>query len=133
MTDQAPKANILLVDDDKFLAEMYAMRFAREGYNVHTSLSADDGLTVLRGGFPADAILFDIVMPGKDGFAFLAALSDERLVPHALRIALTNQSDDLERKKAIELGATDYLIKAATIPSEVVNSVATALSRAGKA
>jgi DNA-binding response OmpR family regulator len=134
MTDMTPaqgpsKGNVLFIDDDKFLVEMYGMKFEREGYTVHTVLSADEGLELLRSGFQADAVLFDIAMTGKDGFAFLTALKEEKLVPRALCIALTNQSDDVERQKMMALGADDYLIKATVIPSEVVNTVAAALSR----
>ena len=125
--------NVLLIDDDKFLVEMYGMKFQSLGFTVHAALSVDDGLAVLRGGFSADAIVFDIAMGGKDGFALLGALDGERLGKGALRVALTNQSDDAERQKATELGADLYLIKASVIPSEVVNIVAAELSRRSKA
>lgn len=133
MTDAPSKGNVLFIDDDKFLVEMYGMKFHSMDYNVHTALSADDGLAVLRGGFAADAVLFDIAMGAKDGFAFLAELNKEGLAKDALKVALTNQSDDAERTKANELGADLYLIKASVIPSEVVNIVAEALLRRGRA
>lgn len=127
------QGSVLLIDDDKFLVEMYGMKFQSLGFTVHAALSVDEGLTVLRGGFAADAVVFDIAMGGKDGFALLAALEGEGLRKGALRVALTNQSDDSERQKAVELGADLYLIKASVIPSEVVNIVAAELSRRSKA
>lgn len=145
MTDEQPnilapaeatppsKGSMLFVDDDKFLVEMYGLKFHSVGYTVHTALSADEGLAVLRGGFPADAVLFDIAMGTKDGFAFLADLNKEGLARDALWVALTNQSDDAERAKAIELGADLYLVKASVIPSEVVNIVEDALLHKSKA
>jgi two-component system chemotaxis sensor kinase CheA len=145
MTDEQPnnpapadtvppsKGSILFVDDDKFLVEMYGLKFHSVGYTVHTALSADEGLAVLREGFAADAVLFDIAMGAKDGFAFLAALNKEGLARDALWVALTNQSDDVERAKAIELGADLYLVKASVIPSEVVNIVEDAFLHKSKA
>lgn len=115
--------NILLVDDDKFLLDMYSMKFVQEGFNVQTSLSARDALDVLRGGFDAHAVLFDLTMPECDGYEFLQILVKEKLAPHAVKIALTNQSTDEEKKKVLELGADDFLVKASLIPSEVVNKV----------
>lgn len=133
MTEPQASGKVLFIDDDKFLVEMYSMKFHSLGYDVQTALSVDDGLAILRGGFPADAVLFDIAMGAKDGFAFLAELSKEGLAKAALKVALTNQSDDMERQKAVELGADLYLIKASVIPSEVVNIVAEALSHRSKA
>ncbi len=123
------KPNILLVDDDKFLLDMYAMKFTQQGYCVQACLSVSDALGVLHGEFTPGAILFDITMPERDGFSFLQALRDEHLAPNALRIALTNQSDDAEKAKATSLGVELYLIKASTIPSEVVNTVGEALAK----
>lgn len=122
-----PKKNILLLDDDKFLLDMYGMKFAQQGYSVHTSLSAKDALEVLRGGFDADAILFDLTMPDMDGFAFLQALYSEHVGERAKKIILSNQSSEEEQTKGKELGADLYIVKANVIPSEVVNMVGEAL------
>ena len=99
MTDPS-KGNVLFVDDDKFLADMYGMKFAAAGYTVQSCLSAGDALEALRGGFVADAIVFDLVMPEKDGFSFLQALTSERLAREAILLALTNQGNDAEKAKA---------------------------------
>ncbi len=132
MTETVP-ANILLVDDDKFLLNMYTMKFVQQGYMVHSCLSADDALKVLRDGFSPDVVLFDITMPGQDGFAFLQSLQGEHLAEHAIKIALTNQNTDAEKAKAKEFGATDYLVKATLIPSEVVNTIKEALAKKASA
>ncbi|HEY4522617.1 MAG TPA: response regulator [Candidatus Paceibacterota bacterium] len=120
----APKINILLVDDDKFLLDMYSMKFVQRGYNVQSSLSASDAIDCLRQGYVPDAIVFDITMPEHDGFWFLQTLESEKLAHNAKKIALTNQSSDSEKTKAKELGADIYIVKATMIPSEVVNTVA---------
>src|SRR5580698_846894 len=99
------KGKILLLDDDKFLADMYSMKFTKEGYEVNACLSVNDAVAALKKGFDPDAVLFDIVMPEHDGFSFLQMLSSEHLAPRAIKIALTNQSDDQEREKAMQLGA----------------------------
>lgn len=110
----------MLVDDDNFLLDMYSMKFTQSGYQVQACLSVKVALDVLRGGYTPDAILFDLIMPIEDGFVFLSTLKTENLAPHAIRIALTNQSDETERKHAEELGTDRYIIKASMIPSEVL-------------
>jgi len=122
MTD-SPKGNVLLVDDDKFLVDMYSMKFTNAHYRVQACLSAGDALEALRGGFAPDAVIFDLVMPEQDGFSFLQILSGERLARNAVLIALTNQGNDAEKAKAEGLGTHRYIVKARMIPSEVVTAV----------
>ena len=119
----AQKGMVVLIDDDKFLLDMYAMKFVKENFTVETFLSADQALVALREGLAPDAILFDITMPSRDGFSFLQALGEEKLGAHALKVALTNQSSDAEIEKAKTLGADGYFVKATMIPSEVVGKV----------
>ena len=125
----AQKGTLLIVDDDKFLLDMYCMKFTASGFTVEACLSTKQALEVLRGGFQPSAILFDITMPELDGFAFLKMMADEHLAPQALKIALTNQSDESEKAKASELGASRYIVKASMIPSEVVNTVIEELAK----
>lgn len=127
----APLGSILLVDDDKFLLDMYSMKFNHEGYTVQACLSAHDALESLKQGFAPDVILFDLIMPETDGFAFLEALNKEGLAKGAVKIALTNQSSDSEERKAKELGADRFIVKATMIPSEVVQAVRDSLASRG--
>jgi CheY-like chemotaxis protein len=128
MTETTSKGTVLLLDDDKFLVDMYGAKFAAAGYSAQVCLSAKIALDDLRAGFKPDVILFDITMPEMDGFAFLQQLHDEHLAENSLKIALTNQSNDAEKQKATELGASGYIVKANMIPSEVVNTVAEELA-----
>ena len=119
----APKGtgqSILLLDDDHFLLDMYSMKFMQKGYTVEAAQSTAEALTSLRGGLKPDAVLFDIVMPGEDGFSFLSTVKAEKLAEGAALIALTNQSNDGDRTQAEKLGADGYVVKASMIPSEVV-------------
>ncbi len=128
MTDST-KHVVLLVDDDTFLLQMYAMKFKAEGFDVHTSTSALDAVSLVRGGLSPDVIAFDITMPEHDGFFLLETIRNEGLAKGAKKFALTNQQSDEEKNKALELGADTYLIKAMFIPSEVVKMVREALSK----
>lgn len=114
---------ILLVDDDKFLLDMYAIKFSKAGYDVKTADSTDGGLKLVRDGYIPKVMLIDIVMPGMDGLDLVAAIRKEQVAPNAVMIMLTNQgsSDDISRAK--KLGVDGYIVKATTIPSEVLNEV----------
>ena len=129
----AEKTNVLLLDDDKFLLDMYAMKFQQQGYAVQAFLSTNDALSALRAGFAPDVMLFDLVMPEMDGVAFLTTVETEKLAPNAIKIVLTNQNDDVEREKVIDLGADQCVVKASAVPSEVVNIVEKAILSKKKA
>jgi DNA-binding response OmpR family regulator len=122
MADTTSK-KILLIDDDKFLLDMYALKFAKAGYEVKTADSTDGGLKLIRGGYIPDVMLADIVMPGMDGLELVATVRGEKLAPGMTIIMLTNQgsSDDIARAK--KLNVDGYIVKATTIPSEVLAEV----------
>jgi CheY-like chemotaxis protein len=122
-TPQTSQARVLIVDDDKFLLDMYSLKFSQAGYSVHPAFSVAEALHALRGGYDPAVILFDITMPGEDGFVFLQKIQEEKLAPNARLIALTNQSGEADKKHAEELGVHRYVIKASMIPSEVVQMV----------
>jgi DNA-binding response OmpR family regulator len=125
MSDQPSPVNkkILLVDDDSFLLDMYAIKFKKSNYEVRTADSTEAGLKILRDGYVPDVIMVDIVMPGSDGLELVASVRKDKLIPNAIVIMLTNQgsSDDVARSK--KLNVDGYIVKATTIPSEVLSEV----------
>lgn len=114
---------ILLVDDDRFLLDMYAIKFSKSGYDVKTADSTEGGLKLVRGGYIPDIILSDIVMPGMDGLEMVDTIKKENLAPKATVIMLTNQgsADDIGRARKINVDG--YIVKATTVPSEVLKEV----------
>ena len=118
-----PSYNILLVDDDQFLLDMYSLKFTNRGHHITVAHDGEDGLQQLRDGATPDMILLDMVMPKLDGIEFLQAFRKENLSPNSLVTMLTNQGQSTDIEKAENFGIKGYLIKATTIPSEVVNEV----------
>lgn len=114
---------ILLVDDDTFLLDMYATKFTEAGYAVETAKTVEDALKKLRDGAIYDVILLDMVMPGLTGTDLLAAVRDEKLGGAPVCVVLSNQGEQSDIEKASSLGSAGYIVKAETIPSEVVERV----------
>ncbi len=123
MSDPTSPKKILLLDDDTFLLDMYAIKFRKSGYDVKTADSTDAGLKLVRDGYVPDIMLVDIVMPGIDGLEFVSTVRAEKLAPAAIVIMLTNQgsSDDVARSHKLDVDG--YIVKATTIPSEVLAEV----------
>lgn len=110
---------IYLVDDDRFLLDMYAVKFRNAGHEVTAFQSADEALAALRKDPAPDAMLLDVVMPNMTGFEMLEVIRRENLGPTTKFIVLSNQGQDQDLDKAKELKAAGYIIKASAIPSEV--------------
>lgn len=121
MTSQPNK--VLIVDDDKFLLDMYALKFEKSAYDVTVILSPKEALEKIKEGFTPDVVVTDIIMPGMDGFEFLAALQEENLVPNAKKVILSNKGEQEDISRGRELGVDGYIVKASAIPSEVVAKV----------
>ncbi len=117
------KQTIFIVDDDNFLLDMYALRFAQAGFHVETAMNADQALEKLRGGFVPEVMLLDIVMPVMDGFELLEVMGKESLIPGTAKIILSNLGQEQDFQKGKELGAASYIVKANSTPSEVVAHV----------
>ena len=115
---------ICIVDDDPFLLDMYNLKFKQAGYEVHCYTESVKFLEDLRSGMQCDAVLLDIVMPKSDGFNVLRAVREENLCNEKTAlIILSNQGQDKDINKAEEYGIDGYLIKANTLPSEVLEYV----------
>ncbi|MFA6502782.1 MAG: response regulator [Candidatus Paceibacterota bacterium] len=112
---------VYLVDDDRFLLDLYAVKFKNAGHEVGMFGGGEELLAALRkeGAAVPDAILLDVIMPGMTGFETLEAIRKDSLVPSAKIIFLTNQGQDSDIEKAKQLAADGYIVKASAIPSEV--------------
>ncbi len=114
---------ILIVDDDSFLLDMYAMKFTQAGFTVDTAASGEDALKKMRDGHTFDVVLLDMVMPQMTGLDLLRAIKGEKLSGSPACIVLSNQGEKADIDGAEALGVDGYIVKANMIPSEVVSTV----------
>ncbi len=121
--DANKKYSIMIVDDDKFLLSMYSLKFQKEGFQVYTSADGGDALAKLKGGLAPDALILDIVMPVMDGLELLGKIKELKLAPSSVIIILSNQGQSSDIDQAKKLGVDGYIVKATTIPSEVLTEV----------
>lgn len=112
---------VYLVDDDRFLLDLYAVKFKNAGHEISVFGSGEELLTALRKADTKapDAILLDLIMPGVGGFGALEAIRKENLAKGSKIVILSNQGQDSDIEKAKKLAADGYIIKASAIPSEV--------------
>ncbi len=114
--------NILIVEDDVFLADLYKTKFTLEGFKVLAAYDGEKGLELAKKSVP-DVILLDLVLPKMSGFDVLREIKLDKKVRDVPVILLTNLSQKSDVEKGLKLGADDYLIKAHFMPSEVVEKI----------
>ncbi len=114
---------IFLVDDDKFLLDMYKKKFESDGATVEIALGPEEALNKLRGGATPDVLVLDIIMPGMDGVELLGVIRKEKLAPDSTVVMLTNENNREMIDKAKALGIKGYIVKATSVPTEVVDEI----------
>ncbi len=124
-------ADILLVEDDVILVEMYQAKFELEGHLVTVATNGEECLEILA-SYKPELILLDILMPKLNGFHVLKEIKkqpDLRQIPVILLTNLGEAEVDMNRELASALGVSDYLIKSRHTPDEVVEKVVKVLNK----
>ncbi|MCD6232838.1 response regulator [bacterium] len=113
---------VLIIEDEKLLRDMYAHKISERGFEVFLADSAEEGLKVLKEKKP-DLVLLDILLPAKNGTFVLKELktSLDNLKPKV--IVFSNYDDPVIKKKALDLGAEEYLIKTQFTPNGILEEI----------
>lgn len=114
---------LLLIDDDVFLRDMYAKKFSDSGYVVEVAEGPTDALSKIQRSPDFDMILLDMVMPGMTGVELIRVIKKDFPDMKAKCVVLSNQGLDEDIKAAKAAGAIGYIIKAESVPSDVVKKV----------
>jgi len=116
------KQIILIIEDDGFLASIYAQKLELEGFQVAFATNGEDGLKLAQKDHP-DLVLLDLLMPKMDGFEVLEKLKADPATQGIKVLVLSNlgQKEDVER--CLKLGAAGYIIKAHSLPEETVKRI----------
>jgi len=118
---------ILFVEDESALQKTFGDVLTKEGYDMISALDGEAGLKLAKERKP-DLILLDLILPKMDGFEVLKQLKKEVETKAIPVIVLTNLERVVDIEKAIEAGATTYLVKANYTLEEVLEKIKKALS-----
>lgn len=118
----AKKTKILMVDDDKMLLDMYKERLELAGYQVETSTNGEECLVKIHEVKP-DIVLLDIMMPKVNGYDTLASIKSDPATKDTPVIILSALVRDINKSRAIEAGADDYIIKSEVMPADVIKKI----------
>jgi DNA-binding response OmpR family regulator len=116
------KKKLLVVEDDMILQKALQEFLTAEGFEIFTASDGEAGITAAKEKMP-DLVLLDIILPKKDGYEVLAALKKDEKTKQIPIILLTNLGSLNDVEKAIELGATTYLVKSDYKLQEVAKKI----------
>lgn len=102
---------LLIIEDDLVLQNALREYLVAEGFEVECASDGETGISMALSGKP-DLILLDIVLPKKDGYAVLTEVRADENAKYIPIVLLTNLGSISDVEKALELGATTYLVKA---------------------
>lgn len=98
---------ILVIDDEKAIADIIKFNLEKEGYSVETAYDGEEGIEAVKKYIP-ELVILDVMMPKKDGFQVLKEIRMSYNLPV---IMLTAKEEEVDKVLGLELGADDYITK----------------------
>jgi len=124
LDQQQSQKSVLIVEDDKSVAQLIRLYMAQAGYQVLSAETGLDGLDLALNGDP-DIVLLDLNLPGMDGTEVCRNIRASSFVPI---IMVTARVEEDDRLLGLDLGADDYVLKPFS-PRELVARVNAVLRR----
>ncbi|MCI1580299.1 MAG: response regulator transcription factor [Clostridium beijerinckii] len=115
---------ILIIEDDKLIAELERDYLEVSGFKTEIAFNGEDGLNFALNR-ECDLILLDLMLPSKDGFQLCKEIRSNKEIPILM---VTAKKDSVDKIKGFNLGADDYIVKPFD-PSELVARVNAHLAR----
>ena len=117
----SPK-RVLIVEDESYIAEMYAVKLREAGYEVEIVTDGREAVeTLLKEDF--DAIILDILLPYLRGNEALKKVIEIKPDIARKTLVMSNYDDPETKKEALSLGVKDYILKTDLTPSDVLKKV----------
>jgi DNA-binding response OmpR family regulator len=115
MEDKNAAKRILIVEDEKEMADLIAKVLTKEGYSVEVAYDGEEGLSKITGSRP-DLVLLDVMMPKMDGRDLLKKVKSSGETKDIPIVIVSARSEQWDRDIGLQLGAEEYIEK----PLEVV-------------
>lgn len=107
------QVTVLVVEDEEIISKALQTKLEKNNFIIKVARDGETGLTLAASSKP-DVILVDLLMPKVSGFEFLRRLKENTDLKNIPTIVLTNLDDTSYQKKAMDLGAAEYLVKTRT-------------------
>lgn len=113
---------IVIVEDEEILQKVLKEKFEKENFKVSVASDGEVAFSVIKKTQP-DMILLDLILPKKSGFEVLEEIKSDASLKTTPVIVLSNLGQDEDIKRALQMGADDYLVKTQHPINEVLDKV----------
>lgn len=113
---------VLIVEDEEDVARAYEIKLKKSGVETVLSTDGEDGFAKILSLRPM-TVLLDLMLPKRDGFWVLEEMRNNPELKDIKVIVLSNLGQEADKKRALELGAAEYLVKANMSIKEVVDKI----------
>ena len=107
----APERHVLVADDEPHIGRIIKMKLEQGPFRVTLVYDGEEALAALAGDEPVDLVMLDLMMPRRSGLDVLAALRSEPRLHDIPCIILTAAGQEAQYRRALELGASDFITK----------------------
>jgi two-component system, OmpR family, response regulator VicR len=121
------KKRVLIVEDDQHISKVYEIQLAKEGLLSILAHDGEEGIRLFAAEKP-DIVVLDLMLPKKDGFEVLEEIRKNSELQKIPVIVISNLGQDEDKKRALDLGATDYLVKVDHPIQEIITKIKERLS-----
>jgi len=119
---------ILFIEDEQSLQKTFEDVLKKEGYEIISALDGEVGLRLIKSEKP-DLVLLDLILPKIHGLEVLEKIKKDPETKNIPVIILTNIEGAKDVERALELGATTYLVKTSYALKDIVNKIKKTLER----
>lgn len=113
---------ILIIEDDTFLKNLESSKFTHEGFAVTSAVTGAEVDAALGGELP-DIILLDLMLPDVNGFELLKRFKEDEKTKLIPVIVFSNLADEIEMKRVLDAGASEFMVKSNFTLSDVVDKI----------
>lgn len=127
MAEINKKYKILVIEDEKFLKKIYQTKLTLEGFIPILASNGEEGIEAIKKEKP-DLILLDLIMPVKTGFEVLEEIKKNKNLKSIPVIVASNLGQEDDRKRVLELGAKEFIIKSDSTIQGIIDKIRTYLA-----
>ncbi len=113
---------ILIVEDDDFLRSLAVTKLQNAGFVMETAGTGDEGLEKVM-ALPPDLLILDLMLPNVSGFEILEKIRSTDQTKSLKVVVFSNLGEESDIKRCLDLGVSDYLIKANFTLDELAEKV----------
>lgn len=120
-------SNVLVVEDDTFLANAYRVKLTKAGFTIRIAVDGEDVFAILA-EFVPNIIILDLMIPKRDGFEVLKLLKADDRWKNIPLIVASNLGQEEDVGRAMKMGANDYVIKSDLSLNDLITKIRSFLS-----